>query len=775
MRSIICLALIISFLALGCSGGESTVSAPGITDPAKSNQAINSHGLWGLWQGVIDTQAEMIEFVPLRIAELHLNALPFLEPPLYLYLSVEHLQFNGDEIEVDIGLRHPFLGLNQFTGFDVCGIFITNGSVTGFSDPAIMMPGEGETRLLNPDGYSRWWNPTEFPVNPGTIKGYTDGLLGNPYSVAEFNCTLNGYKYFCDDLAEITDTLDAVTLENRGMFNAGQKNVRCYIIKLGAGGLVFNYAVDACWKFPTGGAPWEIPGDFPPKANREEAWRISVNEIENTLYNDGVDNGGDLSLSIDVYDWFNADMNSVRVESPGNFTMLESATPISGGAGYSTYEIEINGATPAEGEIDLLVSVISEQEDFGGFITGTNTTSYFTYAAEVAGESPAGYHWEFDEIDIFAGTHSSNPGVSEFEDISPALIEETDNDIALTWAATDTYDIYTGWDSVFWVMRSTDNGVTYGNLKYGDIASDNLPRDDRNKIAYGNQADGYAVSGFCDNNTGTYITRVEDGHPNWAVWVSYNATNIDIFVDPEGWIYNFDDSGDYVKLKHSQTPENLWHEGVYSWSGYTTYTVAEDALVSHSRSTSIDSSGTMWIAVHDIGMTEVRLSHSTDAPPHEVWDDSTIVYTADVNTSNVENPSLWIDDDDTFHICYTRLGILTGERELVYAKDDSAFDDPAEQVIFGAPGEINDAHIAVGEKFGEEVVIIVYEWGSSIYLYTIVGGTPIGPPEQVDMNTDDIDCDAILDTDECDFHAVWSTMDDTNYDIARRNGVLVEG
>ena len=61
------------------------------------------------------------------------------------------------------------------------------------------MAGDGDMRLLNPDGYSRWWNPAEFPNN-GTIFGYNDGLLGAPDSYADYNNTLNGYKYFCDDL-----------------------------------------------------------------------------------------------------------------------------------------------------------------------------------------------------------------------------------------------------------------------------------------------------------------------------------------------------------------------------------------------------------------------------------------------------------------------------------------------------------------------------------------------------------------------------------------------
>ena len=93
-------------------------------------------------------------------------------------------------------------------------------------------------------------------------------------------------------------------------------------------GLIFNYAVDANWEFPQGDPPYTAPDDFPPAANRAEAWNITVTETENTLYNDGEESGGDLSLAINVYDWFNADMNTVRVESPGNFAMLESAIAV---------------------------------------------------------------------------------------------------------------------------------------------------------------------------------------------------------------------------------------------------------------------------------------------------------------------------------------------------------------------------------------------------------------------------------------------------------------
>ncbi len=215
---------------------------------------------------------------------------------------------------------------------------------------------------------------------------YNDGLLGTPDSIGNYNATLNAYKYYCDDL-DADDQLDAVILENRGMFTAGKKNIRHYSIDMGPG-LIFNYAVDACWAYPLGGAPWTAPDDFPAQANRPEAWRVDVTETNNTLYNDGAASGGELGLSIDVYDWYSPELNSVKVECPGSFGYVVSDTVSGSGPGYATYDLAILNATPAEGSIDILISVESEQADYGGLLPGKTVTAYFVYTAVVSEEPP---------------------------------------------------------------------------------------------------------------------------------------------------------------------------------------------------------------------------------------------------------------------------------------------------------------------------------------------------------------------------------------------------
>jgi outer membrane protein assembly factor BamB len=378
--------LIIAFtgFALSCSSANTLVE-PGLPE-VRANQTAGHYCL-GYYQFTADPVAKTLECIPLRDVAMHLNALRFLEPPPLKFLTLDSLEFNGDIIEADVGLRHPFLGLNEFTGFDVCGIFITSGSKADFDDPQLRMAVKGDTRMLNPDGYSRWWNPAEFPHDT-TMFGYSDGLLGTPDSVADYNCTLNAYKFYCDKLTDPDADVGGLDPSIRCIFSAGQKNVRHYTIELGSQSLTFNYAVDASWQFPNGPYPWHVPDDFPPPANRPEAWYASVTEAENTLWNDGVENGGELSLLIDLWDHYNAGMNTIKVESPGNFTPVINASPVGGGPGYSTYQFDITEATPGEGSIELLISAECEVAGYGGAIPGKPITAYFTRTVTVKPEHP---------------------------------------------------------------------------------------------------------------------------------------------------------------------------------------------------------------------------------------------------------------------------------------------------------------------------------------------------------------------------------------------------
>jgi len=373
---------IVQFIFGGCSSNPQNPGIPPIAEHNAVTTNTDNHMCWGLWQFAADPAKGTLDVVQLRASDMHLNALVFLEPPPLLNLTLESLEFNGNIIDADIGLRHPFLGLTEFTGFDVCGVLITNGTNEGFSDTDLRIAGPGDTRLLNPDGWTRWWNPAEFPLGK-TMFNYKDGLLGTPDSIGNYNSTLNAYKYFCDDLANPDDPLSAVNLAHRGMFSAGVKNIRHYQIELGADGLVFNYAVDASWQFPVGQKPWVAPDDFPPEANKVEPWRIDVTELANNLWNDGTSSGGSLKLKIDVYDWLNIDMDSVKVECLALTPTIFDPDPVGGGEGYSIYEVDFTSVSPPQGSVDILVTVESEASGYQDLLPGKNVSAYLIHTAQV--------------------------------------------------------------------------------------------------------------------------------------------------------------------------------------------------------------------------------------------------------------------------------------------------------------------------------------------------------------------------------------------------------
>jgi len=726
MVIIICLVF-----ACGCSGNYSNdpISA---TPPDKVVADACNRYNWGLWQFVADPAAGTLEVVPLRNGNLHLNAMHVLEPPAYVNLNVEQVKFVGKTVECVVNLRHPFLGLVQYTGFDVCGILITNGSLSGFSDPDLVMAGEGETRLLNPDGYTRWWNPAEFPINPGTMLGYQDGMLGVPDSVADYNCTLNAYKYFADELGP-DDALDILSIEGRGMFSAGQKNSRRYIIEIGGDELVFNYAVDASWKFPTGQVPWSAPEDFGPNANRPEAWRIVVHEIENTLYNDGEASGGGLKLDVDVYDWFKADMNTVRIESPDNFAMVESADVVGDGEGFSTYEVDINNATPAPDEISLLISVVSENENFGGFIPGVNTTAYFTCTIPVSGGTPLQYHWELDAGGLVYD-------LSLFDDMSPALAWETDDQLRCYWTSDSTPGHPWNPCGQDQAVRSDDGGQTWIDYhQYWGHGNDGCM--DHAKIIAADNGNSFALHPLAKPGGVESPPHYYAGaSTNWDMGFSWAFTMLpycdcgELICAGDGYLHVFGDKKDWVPqsgiyqqvCNQTYTFFNDWSwwpdpdpdkiPWPSMWWPLDIHLVADQpAHLSNTRSIGDDSSGTIYLAYW--GGTEgdfIKIARSTDGSTGLNWDNLTIFDAS--GYSNVRDPGLDVDANDRIHLSFLRHNDSTDEDEVCYTYSSDGGDSWSPiQVVYTSDSLLTDTPVVAYEALGAYVVAITYEEADGVY------------------------------------------------------------
>jgi len=358
-RSLFILSLVLmTVLAIGCSGGGTpTLPAadqdsvpPALTGSAQtevpSDQPSQGHALMGLWECVWNPDEETVEFTPLRTADYHFNLVPILEGGVMNITLVDKPTVTDGVLSVNINFQHPFAAKPQLSGFDVKGIVITPGTHTGYSDPDLVLAGPGETRLLNADGFTRWWNPAEF-TNAG-LTGYNPGKLGAEIDPANA-AILNGYKLHADGFG-MNENMSELDPASRAFFEAGGVNARHYEISL-VSGFVFNYAVDCSWAAPSPNPPVDIPGDFPMEANQAEPWFFEVTETLNSLWYEDGDWGGNLHYELVVHDWQGAtDFGTLTFESPGVFSFTasepDSATEFTASYSFNVDLPELESSNP---------------------------------------------------------------------------------------------------------------------------------------------------------------------------------------------------------------------------------------------------------------------------------------------------------------------------------------------------------------------------------------------------------------------------------------------
>jgi len=435
------IALIVSTVAaallmIGCAGGSPPNLPPGIQQPAfdagrpvanpdlppieslATAEGAQSHNLAGIWTVTIDRDNLTAEIIPVRQGMYHFNVTKFIDgPPLSLGVTI-----NGGEsdpsnglIDCMVTLTNPFdSSLTSLCGFDVRGILFTQG---GTSIGGLRVASSGETRLLNADSHTRWWNPTEFP---GTgLLAFTPGALA-PYDYSSLTATLNPYKYFADSLEPdypVRMVFDPSVLpdQKRGIFKAGESNTRRYKIQFPSDGsgfdLVFNYGVDVSWAAPTVKPPVNLPDDFPIAANSIEPFLVEVDTTCNTLwYASASDRGGELFLNIRVSDWqgkaganIRGEVDQIRVQCPGVFAGTLLAEWRWEDEDYAHYFVDVGdyGLPAGAGVYPLLVSVVS--------ISGSYDQGFPT-------SFPAGPVTAYALIDISVATAAIEPFTLPYAD-----------------------------------------------------------------------------------------------------------------------------------------------------------------------------------------------------------------------------------------------------------------------------------------------------------------------------------------------------------------------
>ncbi len=379
--------LVASLFALSCAGGDrDPITNPSVTPDQRESftqGGPTSHQLWGFWSVRIDPETLTAEAAPLRGAEFTCNVTRFMQPPIspVNMISLDVLPSSNPlegYFDVDVTVRHPFPSIPFYRGFDVRGILIANGSYQTNHDPDAVYGGDGDTQLVNADGLTRWWNPTEFTTYE-TIFGFTHGKLApNVFPTA----TLNGYKYFADAL-DVDQPLWELDTATRGTFpTLPGVYSRLYSIQFAMiGGQVdftFNYAVDASWDAPDpDGAPDYDIEYYPLSANMMEPYCLSVVDNGSTAYYASpTDNGGELKLAIRVYDWqasadplgVAGEIAAIWLEStvlPSPIDVLPTAIVLPDGPTSSVFEVSIGDLNLTKSGAEQLLVFAQGADEFG--------------------------------------------------------------------------------------------------------------------------------------------------------------------------------------------------------------------------------------------------------------------------------------------------------------------------------------------------------------------------------------------------------------------------
>lgn len=380
---------------LGCASHKETP----VTPSELSSVSMGSNRvLWGLWHVNIDPETLDVKIMPLRGAAFTANVTQFMQAPaspvnmISIALAPGSIPTKGYFL-VDVTLRHPFPSHPIYRGFDVRGIFMANASVPTNMDPSLVYAGPDESRLINADGWTRWWNPGEF-TSYKTIFGFTPGKLAPPLYPTG---TLNGYKYFADDLDKTEDFYN-LEIAKRGTFSTSPGvNTRQYEIQFKMDGskviFDFNYAVDASWDEPDKSYAPSYPIEaYSLKANCQEAYMINADFSGSTAwYVDSSQNGGNLRVALEIFDWqalgenetVPQQINAIRIESadlgiaPVDVFSIASVTD-GNGINSSVFTFDLENVHPSgKNNQKILVSVhSSEPSTYEPQVIGGSKFSY---------------------------------------------------------------------------------------------------------------------------------------------------------------------------------------------------------------------------------------------------------------------------------------------------------------------------------------------------------------------------------------------------------------
>jgi hypothetical protein len=443
------IGVIVLFVLLqGCGSNENPVAPQSdypdtqtvLTDSQRT--VYTNRYIWGIWDIRISEDYETVEIIPDRSSTMHFNAVRLMEevPCTTCIVIIIKQLIPPDILSVDFRLTHPFPAPMNLSAFDLRGILINGADYTFPANNRSVGMGKSKLVLLNPDGYTSLFNPTEFPEDSGMppVLRYYPGKLRMD---GDLSSTLNPYIAYSRDLP-------------RRVFYVGSAETRNIQVRLPDVPVEFGYAVDASW-MPVENVVDPLV-DFPPEANCVEAYRIDLPDYMEV-------NSGEMSeITVEIFDHQGIEtISSVTAEAPEFFTgvipfdfvestSVESCTYF----GEITNELNVvpgnypllirvtdNFMDDNHGQVDAWqigeVTVVEPQEPIGGWARTWGGTGYdYGVATDDSGNIyVTGYFWGTVDFDPSSGDpHTSNGSY----DVFLSKFDSSGNfEWARTWGGSD--------------------------------------------------------------------------------------------------------------------------------------------------------------------------------------------------------------------------------------------------------------------------------------------------------------------------------------------------
>ncbi len=440
----ITVTILVMLVAMGCSNSAGNPVLPdenvNLTQ-GNSASGMQTH-LWGYYTVYVDVETETVEAVIDRSGMFTANVTNFLNgSPFAMSFLINEIVTGTDyiDIDIDVGLTHPFPGMPQYNGYDVRGAFMGDGSASLASvDVDYPVPGTDQFMLADPnggngapDGYTRWFNRTEF--NGGVpLLSYTQGNLATAGFAG--SATISPYKYFADSLGTNEDLFAWLNAngDQKGVFSSGATNRRNYYLRFpNSTDVVYGYAVTANWE--------GTDSEFHP-SNAIEAVACNVADNSNVFYVDPGSNGGMISLDLSIFDWnehqlsggvmtdYEITLESTVLSGPHGFDESEM-TPIDGSEHYSTFHVELaaDNVTGTEGN-EYWILVEYTGYDYSNDLGVPNQAENDTLTAF--------FRYDLDVSDL----PTNQPPVCDLQVVSTMPAEYWDDGTPVDFNASGSYD-----------------------------------------------------------------------------------------------------------------------------------------------------------------------------------------------------------------------------------------------------------------------------------------------------------------------------------------------